>query len=58
MSDPPSAKNAATLRAFWLHHAAVYFVPNSCNCATSIRDSLEVQAAIAATILLRPHRPT
>jgi hypothetical protein len=30
-SEPPSAKNAATLAAFRLHQAAVYFVANSRN---------------------------
>jgi hypothetical protein len=39
--DPCSAKNAATLAASWLHHAAVYFAPNSFNLSTSIAVSVE-----------------
>src|ERR1700693_4144309 len=35
-SEPPSAKNAATLGAFWLHQAAVYRVANSCSWAGSM----------------------
>ena len=48
VSDPLSAKNAATVAAFWLHHAAVYFVPNPFNLATSITVSTELHAASAA----------
>jgi hypothetical protein len=48
VSDPFSAKNAPTLAAFWLHHAAVYFAPNSFNVAVSIAVSLELQAESAA----------
>jgi len=38
-SDPPSAKNAATHAASWLHQAAVYFFPNSCNFKSSIQNA-------------------
>jgi hypothetical protein len=44
-SEPPSAKNAATLGAFWLHQAAVYLVPNSFNWAASIGIPLVLQPA-------------
>src|ERR1700730_13726035 len=43
-SEPPSAKNAATLGAFWLHQAAVYRVANSCRLAGSIGFISDVQA--------------
>jgi hypothetical protein len=49
-SDPPSAKNAATLAAFWLHQAAVYLAPNSCNFAVSIGISFELRAGTAASL--------
>jgi len=48
VNDPFSAKKAATLAAFWLHHAAVYFVPNSFSFATSIAFSVEVQPTSAS----------
>src|SRR5713226_4632038 len=43
--EPPSAKNAATLAAFWLHQAAVYLVPNSFSWAVSIGNPLALQPA-------------
>jgi hypothetical protein len=39
VNDPPSAKNAATLAASWLHHAAVYLAPNSCSVPSFIGNS-------------------
>ena len=48
VSDPSSAKKAATLAAFWLHHAAVYFAPNASSFAMSIAFSVVLQLASAA----------
>jgi hypothetical protein len=45
LREPPSAKNAATLAAFWLHQAAVYLVPNSFSWAASIGIPLALQPA-------------
>jgi len=56
-SDPASAKNAATLDAHWLHQAALYLVPNSCNFAASIVAFIVPRAAGAAENIpaLRTH---
>ncbi len=43
-SEPPSAKKAATLAAFWLHQADVYFVANALNRAASIGILLDLYA--------------
>src|SRR5882762_9713139 len=41
-SEPPSAKDAATLAAFWLHQAAVYLAPNSFNWTASMGIPLDL----------------
>src|SRR5215210_441396 len=41
LSEPCSAKNAATLAASWLHHAAVYLAANSFKPCASIGLSFE-----------------
>jgi hypothetical protein len=51
-SEPSSAKNAATLAAFWLHQAAVYLEPNSFNWAAPIGiPSIGNRQASAVTLL-------
>jgi hypothetical protein len=55
--EPVSAKNAATLDAFWLHQAAVYLVAKSLRVAEFMGVLFEVQlvtvSSKSATILER-----